>query len=360
MTNPKNHHYVPQSYLRRFSTDGSQIYVFDKFKQHQFVTNIKNVASETHFYNLSEEQIVELIEEIRKRPTEFASDDEIQEAIQFIKALGSVEQQLSIIEGQLDKKLGDLIALVEKNAKWFSVPPVIKSLKDVSPDDPIGLERIMRSGYVDKEYKQDIAFLVALQYIRTREYRNSLVEFYTKSTKALSTLFLRMKGYDTSKINVTLNVTPESSQMFHLGHMYRNDFFLGIVEALMNHMWTFVANETSQPLFTSDSPVALVPHKFSPHRSYAGFAAEGIEIRMPLSSKYAVVFYERTYFAGFQWLEGKVMPLNDDNVTYNNSVQINQSYRQVYSQTDTFELAERTCREHPEVCTPDRSYWNIE
>jgi hypothetical protein len=101
-----------------------------------------------------------------------------------------------------------------------------------------------------------------------------------------------------------------------------------------------------------------VPHKFAPHRHYTGYASEGIEIRMPLTPKYAVVFYERTYFAELERVDGKVLPLEEENVTYHNSVQINQSYRQIYSPNDDFELAERTCREHPEVCDPERVRWN--
>src|ERR1700720_3957512 len=49
----KNEHYVPQGYLEKFTEDGKQIYVFDKHKPAQriYKTNIKNVASETYFYD---------------------------------------------------------------------------------------------------------------------------------------------------------------------------------------------------------------------------------------------------------------------------------------------------------------------
>jgi hypothetical protein len=49
-----------------------------------------------------------------------------------------------------------------------------------------------------------------------------------------------------------------------------------------------------------------------------------------------------------------VQPVDLDHVTYHNSIQINQNYRQVYASSSDFELAERTCREHPEVCDPER------
>jgi len=127
-----------------------------------------------------------------------------------------------------------------------------------------------------------------------------------------------------------------------------------MVNARINHMWSFESNETPQPFFTSNNPVALVTNKVEPFRHHTGYASEGIIVRMPLSPKYAVAFYERTFFAELERIEGKVLPVDLDHVTYHNSIQINQSYRQVYASSSDFELAERTCREHPEVCDPER------
>ena len=47
----KKQHYVPQFYLKRFSTDGHSVFVFDKFTQKVFRTNIANVASGRYFYD---------------------------------------------------------------------------------------------------------------------------------------------------------------------------------------------------------------------------------------------------------------------------------------------------------------------
>ena len=48
----KNQHYVPQFVLRNFTVgDGKQIYVFDKQDEKSFITNIRNIAAETDFYN---------------------------------------------------------------------------------------------------------------------------------------------------------------------------------------------------------------------------------------------------------------------------------------------------------------------
>jgi hypothetical protein len=49
----KLEHYVPRFYLRNFSIQGKEgfLYCFDKSKSHSFIVNVKNIASETYFYD---------------------------------------------------------------------------------------------------------------------------------------------------------------------------------------------------------------------------------------------------------------------------------------------------------------------
>jgi len=164
-----------------------------------------------------------------------------------------------------------------------------------------------------------------------------------------------MMGADISKFDIETEISEEQIKIMHLGHMQDIDVISRMVNALMNHVWSFEANETPQPFFTSDNPVSLVPNKVEPFQHHTGYASEGIIVRMPLSTKYAVAFYERTFFAELELIEGKVLPVDLDHVTYHNSIQINQSYRQIYTSSSDFELAERTCKEHPEICDPERA-----
>ncbi len=52
MTIAKVQHYVPQFLLKNFGNGKkNQLWVFDKFSGRSFITNAKNVASESHFYD---------------------------------------------------------------------------------------------------------------------------------------------------------------------------------------------------------------------------------------------------------------------------------------------------------------------
>lgn len=59
----QNQHYVPCFILRKFTTDKkNKIWVYDKKKSRKFQTNIKNVASEKGFYNISADNITATFE----------------------------------------------------------------------------------------------------------------------------------------------------------------------------------------------------------------------------------------------------------------------------------------------------------
>lgn len=48
----KNQHFVPQSYLERFTVPSGKLFVFDKPRRAVFQTGPRNLASEQGFYDL--------------------------------------------------------------------------------------------------------------------------------------------------------------------------------------------------------------------------------------------------------------------------------------------------------------------
>lgn len=54
MSNAKNHHYIPQSYLRNFAySKGDQYYVYVRYRGEKFHSaNIRNICSENYFYSI--------------------------------------------------------------------------------------------------------------------------------------------------------------------------------------------------------------------------------------------------------------------------------------------------------------------
>lgn len=55
MSKVKKEHLVPESYLKRFTYNGSQLFVFDKFTKRPFPANINDIAAESYFYDIPPE-----------------------------------------------------------------------------------------------------------------------------------------------------------------------------------------------------------------------------------------------------------------------------------------------------------------
>jgi hypothetical protein len=123
----KKQHFVPCVYLRPFSPDGSQLFVFNKQQQKIFSSPIEDVAQQRYFYDVPQEALPEGV------------TDE-----QFI------EKQLSRIEAKLPATI-DLALKIECGEKL--------------PD----------------EARDAIALLIALQALRTSKARIGMVETIKQS-----------------------------------------------------------------------------------------------------------------------------------------------------------------------------------
>ncbi len=63
MSHPKNQHYVPQFLLEQFTKPGTdQLFAFDKLTGRSFPTNIRNVAAEKAYYDITFEDAILTLE----------------------------------------------------------------------------------------------------------------------------------------------------------------------------------------------------------------------------------------------------------------------------------------------------------
>jgi hypothetical protein len=133
---------------------------------------------------------------------------------------------------------------------------------------------------------------------------------------------------------------------------------------LMHHIWSVAVNNTAQPLYTSDSPVVLFPHDNDPRFGGAGFGCRGIEILLPLSSRYLLVIRERTHFVErmrpvAEQPDGAVIPLRPEGVELYNRLQAADSYRWIYCTEDRFESVRELIKRFPAVAHVDRPRFSI-
>jgi hypothetical protein len=295
----KNQHYVPQFCLKRFTADGSTVYVFDKPNMQVFPSDVRNIASENGFYYLSP-----------KLATDVHAMD---------KALQMLEE--------------------------YAAPAFVHLLTD--------LEQKRAFNHRDEKLRRAIATFIVIQDVRTRLFRDQYVRKHDMVLKEIE----RRSGIKPP--GGAEQISPERIAFEHARFMFRKEYRLQAVAALMNHIWVVGRNDTRQPLYFSDAPVTRYPHVNNPFLG-TGLMTKGVEINFPLSSRYLLMICERTTFAEkYANHEGRMTALEDENVKFYNGLQIWNCRRQIYCSQDKFDLVKRYAAKDPEIFDVDRERFEI-
>jgi len=297
-----NQHYVPQFYLRNFSNNGENIWVYDKFNNNKFHPNVKNVACERFFYDVSD-----------------------------IDSAAGVDQFME---------------------KYFY--PLEESTKTVI--DEI-CESIKRKNFsrLNSEQRISLAQYIALQYMRTKESRNRIIELYEKFIEESFRNYIKLKNSDLADAKFEIGIKKTMEATLHSTALLDYDHLQTISHIIYNHIWVLFENSTPIPLYTSDHPIVKHNHPKQPIRIRYGFGSGGIEIAFPISPSCMISIFERKSYEKLRSFDGTLFIIKDpENIIYYNSLQVKDSYKYIFSIQPDFDLAASMCKEQPELCDPDR------
>lgn len=320
----KNQHYVPRSYLKYFANEKEQLWAYDKEKNAVFRSNIVNVASQKYFYDIPFNEIFQILperekEKLKKEISKLGfeiKEDWYKPLEQAIESFFSED-----IEGPYKRYLDN-----------------IRSRYTLSPN-PIFSEALTL------DERHHLAILIAYQIVRPKEFRESLMESQKGILQALVDRLSKMEDNNYEYGSLTIERQYEFPSLDH-AEFILGDFPIKLAQSLVNHIWLVGVNQTETPFYTSDNPVVKVPHKKHPIMSYEGYNSEGIEIAFPISNNLILIMYERTFHEYLLDLDTCFIPIKDtQNVIYYNSLQVLQSYRQVYCNDKKFELIKEMRRE---------------
>ena len=290
----KQEHFVPQSYLRRFTSDGKSIHVLNKPDLRIFTTNVRNIAGEKGFYDLASEEA---------------------------KDMGSDPQETDNALTRLEPKFKDAIDAVLERADAGE------------------------SAVLDDRLRRDLAHFLVIQNMRTRERRATTQQTFEKLGETLAKRFPDLK--DSS---IAAGADEQRLSLFQTAQLFDPEVLRVLTSALLDHIWYLGRSPAEAVLYTSDHPFVRRAHYQDAHRSNLGLASPGIELACPLNSLYVLVLMDRVAFRTYENMDDKMQDLQAENVIYFNSLQVFQSYRQVYcAAANAFDLAIRICRERPDV-----------
>lgn len=292
----KQQHYVPQeAHLRRWANPDSQVWEFDKTTQQARKNRTKNVAQEGYFYDITSEP------------------DDPQPG----------EHLLQEVEGRFKEAVDTLLGEAET----------------------VGIRYELRS---------KLAPYIAVQFLRTREIRNMVVQSTDALLRQVRDAVMAQKFPDLNPDDIEVSLKASGQSLMHARLLF-NEGTIGRAAAILEaHYWILGTNRTSNALYTADHPVAVHETIQDPLYSNAGIASPGGEIAFPLSPRHVLVMLERTRHERCAPFDLKCIRLEGPQVEYYNSLQVVHSTRSVISSADDFDLARKVCAANPDVCDPNR------
>lgn len=306
MGQTKRQHYVPRSYVERFANPVTgNVSVFDKFTKRTFETSVWNIAQERYFYDLQPESIKE---EHRNTGID----------------LQAVEKAAAVIEGYFATALDALLDGVERKG----VPPHLRWM---------------------------LAVQIAIQWTRTKLYREAIVEVSEKSMQALADELTRLNFPDLPKDQYPkVSLKEHNIPALHNQFFFNDEHWEKLANVFVCHIWLVGVNKSPSPFYTSDHPVVRRANLPDQTSGGIGIDSPGVEFFTPVSPAYALILLERNLFRDWEEIDGGVVGIRPEAVEGYNRLQVTRSYRHVFSSSGDFETAKSVCEEDPSVCDPNR------
>ena len=318
MTTPRRHHYVPQSYLRRFSR-GSKIAVYDKPTGRIFRCNMSNVAVQQGFYHLPD------------RPVPDPSNPGL--ALRVDPQ--AVERLLSDYETAHSTAISRLLSDVERAGVGGAFSP---------------------------DHRGAVSPFVVLQLVRTIEFRTLAMQASQGIEARLAliskALWSRDQPGTEPPTRRSTELTDEQLAALQAIEMLSPGKAARYRSVIEGHIWSVGITTADTPLYTSDHPVVYEAQKGvfpGGRRLGLGIGSPYVEIAVPLNPKYLLHMYDRVGFAERVAADCTCVRMTQENINYYNRLQVFRSTRQVYSQTtDDFSLAHELCEAYPDLRDPHR------
>lgn len=312
----KKQHYVPQSYLESWAIPGThQVHVYNKSQRKTYFTNIENVAAERYFYDIDFTGI--LTEEDLKRYGITPCDPKHIDDGQYIENFFANQ-----VEGFFEQQLRSVIQCTKKMSPWEINNCVFMSVRD----------------------KFLFSFHLALQYIRVKSVRNAMTDSADCLAQALTDMGASQQVIEEYSV-------PESELPYIHGRMILNQKEIEeLSQCFFSLTWILQVNRSSQPFYTSDSPIGTKAHVKHPFLSMAGLKSKGVEAYFPISPELMLVMLDGDYHTGIKEYDRRIIELTSiDSVNDYNSRCVIHSDACIFSKTDDFSIIEEMLAQNPDI-----------
>jgi hypothetical protein len=294
MSEPRNQHYVPQTYLKNFSFSSKpphQIFVLHKDKGKIFCVNIRDTASERHFYTVTKK--------INKYFWENKYSQEIEPIMTHV---------ISDIISKCDN------VLIQNN-----------------------------SFILTSEIKQQLAFTMVNQLLRGKHCRDFQHKIYESTVPPVIEAVHEFIPIDNLKEELYKAII-EDRDYFKLASMQATfdiQRFKKYCDILFQRHFLIYKITGDENFITSDNPVMFIDTSSLNALPFSnGLAQSTTAVYFPISPKFIVAAYHpKLYFGALSEFDGRLIYLDGNKerafIQTQNKKQYEQCYNQIYAETKT-------------------------
>jgi hypothetical protein len=306
MSKNARQHYVPQFYLKNFCNSKGTIYCYDKYTKKVIETSTNDIAVSKSFYDLDRN----FLQEIRKKAKEMNNESILQDIETLDKRV--LEQCFTKLENKI-------------------LIPTYQTL--------LYKKNINKLKYTEK---LDFFVFVAIQHLRTDEFRRRLKHYYEGIL-----LELAKNHFNSDFPGIEILISEIEAKFQHYEYLKTKNLVY-FADKLIRRKWVVLINKSTLPLWTSDNPVSL-KNDYNFQVNY-GILSPGMEIRFPLSSNLLLYSYDPNTSIPKNNRES----LSDYELRISNQSQLLSSTRFVYCPSQNFEWVEKFLDSNPHYRNPER------
>lgn len=320
----KNEHYVPRRYLRHFA-DREHFFVYDKEKKERRPGNVDDYACERFFYDVDFEA---LKKEFFESNPDFEYDPEMEELLKEID-----EQHIE--------------HWFAENVETWLFDPIDKIISFYTMCNHQNINNVL---VIDDSIRVFLSIYLALQIIRTKEFRENVIELYERLPMLLMKKMVKTKEEKEALDTFELKVKNKNhKKLIHAQFLMNMDYVTDFAEKLSKKIWMIGYNQTGIPFLISDNPIVRYGHKGA-----HGFNSKGIEILFPLNRNLILILKDPETFWYEKELDNHFLKLDNEDVNFYNSLQVQQSYRCIFDKTGDFSLVEKIMKSNPDLSNINR------
>lgn len=294
----KAHHYIPQCYLKNFSSNGKFLWIYDKSISKIYQQAIDKTCCINDFYTLP--------------PDSDQNTDRLFLECEFFAK--NVEPQYNSL----------LKKIVEKYNKWVQTKAEETVL---SPKE-----------------KYEFANYLTIQWFRTpetRERNQQLNNTILSQEIELMKAFLAVKNNDPSYYDLDVKYTMDPVLEHAQSSFYDLELIESFARALENNYWEFYVS-AKDDILTSDYPIIAEHHVPNVRMTYEGLACYGSELSFPISKNIILVIWDYNYFQHKSNSDCKFSELSTNDIERYNRLRYLYTKRHLISYLYDFSLIKKT------------------